>query len=731
MPPRSNVPDAKGAASELDVRSQLDQILASELFVKSERLTSFLRFVVERTLDGEAVSLKEQVLVSELYGRGPDFDTRADPVVRVDARRLRDKLREYYSEHPQDPVLISLPKGTYAPVFERNPTALSAAPEATSTRRSRPRHAFSLWIIGVAAALIALGIGAYWLSRPSSQTSFKLLPLTSYPGNESQASLSPDGNSVAYACTAPEPGAQSDICVKPVGSDVVQRLTETPDAEYWPAWSPDGMEILFGRGPGGSAPAHQAFGEEKGIFVISRMGGPERKISDTGAIAVWMPDGKSVLIRDRLKPGEPHGIFQVDMSTYEKRRLTQPTSGSGDWRFDVSPDGKTLAFIRVSRPGISDLYVMSISGGEPRRLTDLNKGLSGVAWMPDGKELIYAVDNRLWRIAATLPQPGRGSPVADIPMQVIGVSISRPVKAQPARLAFGTAKGSISLRQIDLQRAEHSRAIEEVPLFAPTSRNNTSPGHFSHDGSKLVFVSNRGSMDAELWMANVDGSSPRQLTFFGSARGMLAGSWSPDGSRIVFDTALDGNHDIYVISAGGGRPVRLTTAPGLDGPGDWSADGQWIYYASEAKGGVWNIWRIPSDGGSPEQITTQGGFEPHVSPDGLHLYFLADPPLAGKGRLMRMPITGGEAEAILDDVSPFLWCTSTRGIYFLREEDRMQSINRYDFQSRHVVRIGVLPVRTAPILVPGRLTVSRDGRWALVNVEGPREGDLMLLDSFR
>src|SRR5215472_14905163 len=102
------------------VRDQLERILASDIFMRSERLSAFLRFVVEQMLSGQGNGLKEQVLGSELYGKGPEFDGAADPIVRVDARRLRDKLREYYTECPQDPILISLPKGSYVPVFEEN-----------------------------------------------------------------------------------------------------------------------------------------------------------------------------------------------------------------------------------------------------------------------------------------------------------------------------------------------------------------------------------------------------------------------------------------------------------------------------------------------------------------------------------------------------------------------------------------------------------------------------------
>src|SRR5512132_65375 len=76
-------------------------------------------------------ALKESVLAHELYGKGTDFDGGTDPVVRVDARRLRDKLREYY-EGRSDPVVISLPKGSYVPVFSGNspPAAQIVSPNA-------------------------------------------------------------------------------------------------------------------------------------------------------------------------------------------------------------------------------------------------------------------------------------------------------------------------------------------------------------------------------------------------------------------------------------------------------------------------------------------------------------------------------------------------------------------------------------------------------------------------
>src|SRR5688572_31863949 len=123
---RSGLPDAA-------IRAQLETILASEVFSRSQHLRRFLTFIVEQRLAGHGHALKESVLAHELYGKGTDFDGGTDPVVRVDARRLRDKLREYY-EGRSDPVVISLPKGSYVPVFEAN----AASPTDTAPAVGRP-----------------------------------------------------------------------------------------------------------------------------------------------------------------------------------------------------------------------------------------------------------------------------------------------------------------------------------------------------------------------------------------------------------------------------------------------------------------------------------------------------------------------------------------------------------------------------------------------------------------
>src|SRR4051794_17373489 len=100
------------------VRRQLERVLESRGFSRNERMSRFLRFVVEGHLDGKDHELKETVIAIEVFGRRPDFDSRLDPVVRTEAARLRARLAEYYGKEGQsDAVMIELPKGGYVPRF--------------------------------------------------------------------------------------------------------------------------------------------------------------------------------------------------------------------------------------------------------------------------------------------------------------------------------------------------------------------------------------------------------------------------------------------------------------------------------------------------------------------------------------------------------------------------------------------------------------------------------------
>jgi hypothetical protein len=98
--------------------AQLERVLHGRALHGSDNLKAFLRFIVDKSIEDQEGQLKEYVIATEVFGRGNDFDSRVDSVVRVQAGRLRTKLHEYYeTEGKDDRVIIGLPKGQYSPVF--------------------------------------------------------------------------------------------------------------------------------------------------------------------------------------------------------------------------------------------------------------------------------------------------------------------------------------------------------------------------------------------------------------------------------------------------------------------------------------------------------------------------------------------------------------------------------------------------------------------------------------
>src|SRR5260370_2806412 len=101
------------------VRNQLERMLANQLFKNRKRYPNLLRYIVEHTLAGLPGELKERTLGVEVFGRQPDYDTNADPVVRATAGEIRKRIAQYYHEHGHEAeIRIDLLPGSYVPEFE-------------------------------------------------------------------------------------------------------------------------------------------------------------------------------------------------------------------------------------------------------------------------------------------------------------------------------------------------------------------------------------------------------------------------------------------------------------------------------------------------------------------------------------------------------------------------------------------------------------------------------------
>ena len=131
-------------------REELKRMLANPVFARQERLSRFLRFVVERRLEGRAQELKESVIATEIFRRRPDYNPKADAIVRTEARRLRALLNEYYlGDGKGDALVIVLPKGGYVPEFRQGAEAAEH-----EKRRSAPLF---MALASLALAMTAAG----------------------------------------------------------------------------------------------------------------------------------------------------------------------------------------------------------------------------------------------------------------------------------------------------------------------------------------------------------------------------------------------------------------------------------------------------------------------------------------------------------------------------------------------------------------------------------------------
>lgn len=165
--------DEEAAAS---LRAALARVLASDAFSAAPQLSAFLSFVVERTIEGRSAELKGYTIAVEALGRPPEFDPQVDPIVRVEAGRLRRALTQYYAGEGQaDPVRLSIPVGGYVPAFEfSEPGALSSEPEERQGEGQRAGAAAldpaaRRWpLVALAALALALLALFVWYLEPGT-----------------------------------------------------------------------------------------------------------------------------------------------------------------------------------------------------------------------------------------------------------------------------------------------------------------------------------------------------------------------------------------------------------------------------------------------------------------------------------------------------------------------------------------------------------------------------------
>jgi Tol biopolymer transport system component/predicted Ser/Thr protein kinase len=575
------------------------------------------------------------------------------------------------------------------------------------------------------APLLLIAAAALWFHfrKPVQEQEPRVTVFTSYAGFQGMPSFSPEGNQVAFTWQG-EKQENHDIYVKVIGTETALRLTTDPAVDYFPAWAPDGRSIAFLR---------QTSEHTAAIYRVAPLGGAERKIADVvvsglplwGGGLCWTRDGKWLLSSDADSPGKLSYIVLVSSETGEKRKLTSG-EGLGEFHPAISPDSRTLAFVRGLAVTQSLIFLLSLDAelkptAAARQLRPAGSRNSNPVWTPDGESLLFtstgldSFRSRLWRISVS----GDSSP-APVPQAGEG-SLWSAVSPQGNRLVFSRLFADSNIWRIDVS-GPGGRAGTPRQVVAST-RMDQWPA-FSPDGGRIAFESSR-SGGYGVWLANADGSNPQPLHVDPNYMSEDP-AWSPDGRTIAFDARKDKQFEIYLISPEGGAPRRFTNHPSDNWVPSWSRDGKWIYFASNRTGRP-EVWRVPAAGGEAVQLTRNGGFTTQESPDGRTLFFDRERLLNSPTSLWKMPVEGGEETKVLDSVGAHSWALVDQGLWFINWTNPGDAALQFlEFATGKVTRVA--PISKPP--APG-LAVSPDGRTILYVQYDQRGSELTLVENFR
>jgi Tol biopolymer transport system component/serine/threonine protein kinase len=579
------------------------------------------------------------------------------------------------------------------------------------------RKRSGLMAMAVAGATVMAGAIAIWNRTANAPTAdfsrSQPVPFTAFSGDETQAAFSPDGNSAAFVWRGVD-NANADIYVKAVGANTAHRLTWSPDDDMSPVWSPDGKRIAFLRVGNGGRSA---------FFVVNAEGGNETRIADSAAVGFellgrqleWGRDPNQLLIVDRIATNAPYAIHSLNIISGRRTRVTIPLPNTqGDVNPAISPDGRTLAFIRITGSGVTEIFVQPIDGGEATQVTNDKRWIANLAWWPDGRDIVFS-SNRvgsqtLWKIPVHGGSPER--------LPGVGQNTSEAAFSRDGRrFLYTQSTVDSNIWRLDLPARSYRVVIG-------STQYDSSP-QYSPDGQRIVFRSNRSGTN-EIWIAERNGENPVQVTKF---NGPLTGTprWSPDGKWIAFDSRPEGQAQIYVISPTGGTPRRVTDLGNENVVPSWSADSNWVYYGGN-RDGVWQVWKKPVEDGAAVQVTRNGGFAAFESPDGRYVYYAKARNVPG---LWRVAVEGGQEIEVLPDLQAGYWgyfAVTSRGIYYVEGTSPLTPAVLRLFDPQTGRKTGLFEL-TRPLQVgTSAFAVSPDLKSILVAQQDHSSSDIVLAE---
>ena len=340
-------------------------------------------------------------------------------------------------------------------------------------------------------------------------------------------------------------------------------------------------------------------------FTSRRMGSRGRRTASTWSSAIGLapvPRRRSTCTRSRMVR---------DASSHVRPRISATFTRSFLRTADIS-----LSFARTRRPfdGSGSVFVHKLEqlqvAGEPVQLT-FGQSVAAFDWTRDSRSVIHDGGNvrpGLWRVAVA-----GGAPEPVLP----NTRAARPSVARSGAdvIVYQNALVDSNIWELPTPSSPNRQPSGDATYRAIASTFADTDMRFSPDGTRVAFSSRRSGYSA-LWVSNRDGSRALRLTNFEDGR-VGSPCFSADGKWIAFDAIRPGGSwNLYLVPADGGPVKPLTSDAFNNTRPSWSLDGRWIYFASD-RTGDWQIWKMPSAGGKPEQITrgAEGSRSSHGTAD--------------------------------------------------------------------------------------------------------------------
>ncbi|SRR6266851_2731845 len=644
------------------VRAQLDRILASAAFAEAERASNFLRFVVLCTLDGRGGEIKESVIGVEVLGRSPSFDPKIDPIVRVEAGRLRARLTSYYqSEGKGDPILIALPKGSYVPEFSEH--QLPASPQ-------RVRHQAVLLAAGALLGFsVAVVVLSYFRRIPDSGDVMQLSILPPRGAVIEHSAISPDGKRIAFSAVSE---GKLQLWVRSLDSLEAKALPGTEEAAY-PFWSPDGRSLGF-----------------VGRTTLKRIdvsGGPAQSLGSVGPFRGGTWGSAGVIVYGPRPLGV---LYQVPASGGPSKPVTDldPARGETAHVFpQFLPDGRHFLYFAVSsRPGESSIRVGSLDSMDSKFL--VNAEASGAYAQPLGGRrgsllfvyrgglLAQPFDPQRLELSGerrvVIPKIRYSTLHADFSVSTTGVLAYRAGSRENRQLAWFDREGRqletvgrlndyyawslspdekrVAIMELDANGAGSSIWIMELAKGAPSRLTDTfgfvGPPVWSPDGIAVLF--SMGD-DKAMSLQRQPLTERTSVSVLESEGPKFLSDWSSDGRFLTYFTPWPEwkRLNLFIADvAGRGRkdnprrawPSDYSEASGYFSPATIRAGPRWIAYTSDETGRDEVYVRNFPASNRKWLVSTAGGWQPHWRSDGRELFYLTP-----DGTLMAVEVNGTSA----------------------------------------------------------------------------------------